>query len=143
MNRKATYEFGTATGASDVLTNYQKFETITRPDLKGNCGMFPLKLRSVLDIRSRQVLLDFRKFHQRFGMLLQGRFTVGSNGLGGDVFILRNPEDPVRVAHLSAQEGSSGANVDIEQTTVVEFIICSETVPLLEAANTAVRRLLG
>ena len=64
----------------------------------------------------------------------------GSNGLGGDVYILRSAEDPARVAHLAALEGNNDVSINLSLPTLDEFNIGSEAASLLEAANVAMRR---
>ncbi|CAK0867010.1 unnamed protein product, partial [Prorocentrum cordatum] len=126
--------------ASDFPSSFQKIENATHPGPKGNGGLFSLNVRRDMDVKSRKLSLAMGKVRQRLDALLRGRSLAGSSGLGGDARKLRSAEDPVRVAHLSALEGSSDVNHDLQQNFLYDYGIGVQAAALLEAANTAMRR---
>eukprot|EP00959_Pyramimonas_sp_CCMP1952_P419804 8793310-Pyramimonas_sp.AAC.1 len=124
-NRKAIFEFNSASAASDFPSNFQNIEgELQFPDPKG--GHFVLKARRDLKVKDRRLFLAMGKLRQKLEALLNGRFTVGSNGLGGDVYILRGEEDPVQCAHVSVLEGVNDVQVEFTDSTLTEFGILAD-----------------
>ncbi|CAK0862301.1 unnamed protein product [Prorocentrum cordatum] len=131
---KAIFEFNSASAASDFLSNFQKIEgELQFPDPKG--GHFVLKVRRDLKVKDRRLFLAMGKLRQKLEALLNGRFTVGSNGLGGDVYILRGEEDPVQCAHVTVLEGVNDVQVEFTDSTLTEFGILADKASLMDAAQ--------
>ena len=67
-------------------------------------------------------------------------YRVGSNGLGGDIYVLRSQEDPVRVAHLTPSDVCDDIHVDLETAALPEFGLEAHADALIDAAKVALRR---
>ncbi|CAK0910874.1 unnamed protein product, partial [Prorocentrum cordatum] len=102
MTKKVTLDFADSTKASDFLTNIAAAQPIHFPD-----PVFPgqsIELRAKRDMEpgTRLLLLAMGKIRGLLAAAMRPlQKEMGSNGLGGDIYVLRAPEGPVILFHVS------------------------------------------
>eukprot|EP00959_Pyramimonas_sp_CCMP1952_P233239 4873917-Pyramimonas_sp.AAC.2 len=142
MTKKVTLDFADSTKASDFLTNIAAAQPIHFPD-----PVFPgqsIELRAKRDMEpgTRPPFLAMGKIRGLLAAAMRPlQKEMGSNGLGGDIYVLRAPEGPVILFHVSID--SSGVKpavaLQYEPEQFAEFH--ASVTPLLDQIKDGVAHL--
>ncbi|CAK0880955.1 unnamed protein product, partial [Prorocentrum cordatum] len=141
MSKKVSLHFETALDASSFLDNFNRTNgswSVADPLHTG--VQLSLRLRRDLDFQGRQLFLSLGRVRRHLTDLMRNRgFEVGSSGLGGCVYILRGPHDPVPAVNISVCD-SGAVTTEIVRDTLIEFGIPQHAAALEEAAQVQLRR---
>ncbi|CAK0826055.1 unnamed protein product [Prorocentrum cordatum] len=136
MSKKVTLHFETALEASTFLDNFNRTNgswNVADPLHPG--AQFTLRLRRGLDFQGRQLFLSFGRVRCYLTDLMRNRgCEVGSSGLGGCVYILRGPHDPVPAVNISVSD-SGAVETEIVRDALLELGISQHAAALEEAAQ--------
>lgn len=101
MTRKIVLDFADSTKASDFLNMMSSKGPIAFQDPIYPQQQIMLRAKRDMEPGTRLLFLAMGKVRGAFATVLkQAGKEMGSNGLGGDVYVLRSAEDPVLLCHL-------------------------------------------
>ena len=102
MTKKVTLDFADSMKASDFLSNIAAAQPIRFPDPVFPGQFFELRAKRGMEPGTRILFLAMGKIRGLLESAMQPlQKEMGSNGLGGDIYVLRAPEDPVILFHVS------------------------------------------
>ncbi|CAK0856209.1 unnamed protein product, partial [Prorocentrum cordatum] len=106
MTKKVTLDFLSSQKASDFLANLAPRQPLRTPDPVHPAQEIELRAKRDMEPGTRLLFLAMGKVRGAVAAATRSMLKeVGSNGLGGDIFLLRKPEDPVLVCHLQLVTG--------------------------------------